>query len=73
MSPRKIRCEGAVNRLVAEADMVIHLAFIIIENVPLLVNGLRPAVCRGRGGWYTSSIAAYGYPSTTRCTPTPEW
>jgi nucleoside-diphosphate-sugar epimerase len=64
---------GAVDALVAEADVVIHLAFIIMgsreESARINLQGTRNvfeatvAAGRPRRLVYTSSVAAYGYHS----------
>ena len=63
----------AVDALVAEADVVIHLAFIVMgsreESAPINLQGTRNvfeatvAAGRPRRLVYTSSVAAYGYHS----------
>jgi nucleoside-diphosphate-sugar epimerase len=68
----------AVDALVAEADVVIHLAFVIMgsrdESAPINLQGTRNvfeatvAAARPRRLVYTSSVAAYGYHSDN---PTP--
>jgi nucleoside-diphosphate-sugar epimerase len=64
---------GAVDALVADADVVIHLAFIIMgsreESARVNLDGTRNvfeatvAAARPRRLVYTSSVAAYGYHS----------
>ena len=67
----------AVDALVADADVVVHLAYLIMgsreESRRINLAGTRNvfeatvAADRPRRLVYTSSVAAYGYHRTTRC------